>query len=128
MIYHLLYSELRQEGMNCRFRICSVNFEQHFGVLKTFTLLEEKNVANPANVPQNSLIGIGVGVGISGVAIIWAIAQYLHNQTIARLNELNNVTKAKHLKLRILVTDNPMQIKVRKNSLTNSPKENGEIL
>ena len=86
------------------------------------------NPANPANVPQNSLIGIGVGVGISGVAIIWAIAQYLHNQKIARLNDLNNVTKAKHLTLRVLVTENPMQVKVRKNSLTNSPKENDEIL
>ena len=84
------------------------------------------NPANPANVPQNSLIGIGVGVGITALAIMWAIARHLHNNRIAFLNNLNDVTHAKTLTLRVLVTENPLQPRVRKNSLTNSPKPDGE--
>jgi len=84
------------------------------------------NPANPANVPQDSLIGIGVGVGITALAIMWAVARHLHNHRIAFLNNLNDVTHAKTLTLRVLVTENPLQPRVRKNSLTNSPKPDGE--
>jgi hypothetical protein len=86
------------------------------------------NPANPANLSQDTLISIGVGVGLSCLAVTMGIAFYLYNQRIAVVNELNSDTKPTTVTLRVLFTENPMRVKERKNSLTNNPDEDGHIV
>jgi hypothetical protein len=79
-----------------------------------------KNTEN-TSMPQNTIVGISVGAALAGAAVIYFTVRHIRNVRLAKLNELNSGKKPTQLTLRVLVTENPVQGKIRKNSLTNSP-------